>query len=114
MLAGTGLTPLFPVWQADTAQLARDMTACGLRAVLVCVDRSQMPAAFAGRVFDEALLADLPPGVDPCGENGEFHTFCAAGPMFSRPIPVQTGVSVERDGFVFTDLVLDTRAGTCA
>ena len=114
MLAGTGLSPLFPLWQADTAQLAREMTAGGLRAVLVCVDPRQVPAAFAGRVFDETLLDELPPGVDPCGENGEFHTFCAAGPMFSRPIPVQAGVSVERDGFVFADLLLDAPGGACA
>ena len=114
MLAGTGLTPLFPLWRADTARLARDMTAGGLRAVLVCVDPRQMPATFAGRVFDQTLLDELPAGVDPCGENGEFHTFCAAGPMFSRSIPVQTGATVERDGFVFTDLVLGAQEATCA
>jgi diphthamide synthase (EF-2-diphthine--ammonia ligase) len=89
------------------------MTASGLRAVLVCVDPRRMPAAFAGRIFDDALLCELPAGVDPCGENGEFHTFCAAGPMFSQPIPVQAGASVERDGFVFTDLVLDAQGGAC-
>lgn len=109
MLAGTGLSPLFPLWQSETAQLAREMTADGLRAVLVCVDPSRLPPAFAGRVFDETLLGELPPSVDPCGENGEFHTFCTAGPMFSRPIPVRAGVSVERDGFVFADLLLDER-----
>jgi uncharacterized protein (TIGR00290 family) len=108
MLAASGLAPVFPLWHADTAQLAREMTASGLRAVLVCVDPKHLPAAFAGRIFDEQLLAELPRGVDPCGENGEFHTFCCAGPMFERPIPVRAGSTVERDGFVFSDLLLDT------
>ena len=107
MLAGSGITPVFPLWHADTARLARDMTENGLRAVLVCVDPKHLPHAFAGRTFDDRLLAELPPGVDPCGENGEFHTFCCAGPMFERPIPVRTGSTVERDGFVFSDLLLD-------
>jgi uncharacterized protein (TIGR00290 family) len=104
-LTGTGLRPLFPIWNPDTAGLARDMVAAGLRATLVCVDPKVLPAAFAGRDFDAALLTDLPPGVDPCGERGEFHTFAWNGPMFSHPVPFQRGEVVERDGFVFADLV---------
>jgi len=106
-LAGTGIEPLFPLWGTvdDTPALARAMMAGGLRATLSCVDPRQLSPAFAGREFDASLLADLPPGVDPCGENGEFHTFCHAGPMFARPVPVRTGEVVERDGFVFADLV---------
>jgi len=104
-LAGTGLRPLFPIWNPDTAGLARDMVAAGLRATLVCVDPKVLPAAFAGRDFDAALLAELAPDVDPCGERGEFHTFAWAGPMFSQPLAFQRGEVVERDGFVFADLV---------
>lgn len=113
-LAGSGIAPVFPLWQADTARLAKEMTASGLRAVLVCVDPKQLSGAFAGRTFDDTLLAELPPAVDPCGENGEFHTFCCAGPMFARPIPLRPGGSVERDGFVFSDLLLDDGSGACA
>ena len=113
MLAGTGLTPVFPLWQADTRLLAQEMTAGGLRAVLVCVDPKQLAPSFAGRSFDDRLLADLPLSVDPCGENGEFHTFCCAGPMFDRPIPVRSGSTVERDGFVYSDLLLDLQASAC-
>jgi uncharacterized protein (TIGR00290 family) len=92
-LAGSGLTPIFPLWQVPTAQLARDMISGGLRARLSCVDSRQLDASFAGREFNESLLRDLPPGVDPCGENGEFHTCVYAGPMFRVPIvidPVET------------------------
>jgi len=103
-LAGTGLTSLFPLWQIPTPTLARDMIASGLRAVLTCVDPKQLPARFAGCAFDGDLLAALPPGVDPCGENGEFHTFAYAGPMFERPIAIAGGEVVERDGFVFADV----------
>ena len=103
-LAGTGLEPLFPVWQIPTAQLARDMIAAGLRARITCVDPKVLPADFAGREFDAAFLADLPPTVDPCGENGEFHSFVYDGPGLSKPIQVLTGEIVERDGFVFADL----------
>lgn len=110
-LAGTGLTPLFPLWGRPTAQLAREMLAGGLRARLTCVDPRALEPAFAGRAFDTALLADLPPEVDPCGERGEFHTFCHAGPMFSGPIPILTGDTVTRDGFTFTDLHLDLGLG---
>jgi uncharacterized protein (TIGR00290 family) len=104
-LAGTGLEPLFPVWQLPTAQLARDMIAAGIRAKLTCVDPQRLSPDFAGRDFDERFLTELPPGVDPCGENGEFHTFVSDGPMFRHPIPVRTGEIVERDGFVFADLM---------
>lgn len=106
-LAGTGIEPLFPVWgtPADTPALARAMIAVGFRATLACVDPRHLPPAFAGRAFDIGLLADLPTGVDPCGENGEFHTFCHAGPVFDRPIPIRVGDVVERDGFTFADLI---------
>jgi uncharacterized protein (TIGR00290 family) len=104
-LAGTGLKPHFPIWNPDTAGLARDMVDAGLKASLVCVDPRVLDAGFAGRTFDATLLADLPPGVDPCGERGEFHTFAWDGPMFQHPVPVKAGVVVERDGFVFADLV---------
>ncbi|MCS7045275.1 MAG: adenine nucleotide alpha hydrolase [Gemmataceae bacterium] len=105
-LAGTGIEPLFPLWGTtdDTPALARAMLAAGLQAVLACVDSSRLPSTFAGREFDTRLLSELPGSVDPCGERGEFHTFCYAGPMFQRPIPVSVGDVVERDGFYFADL----------
>ena len=107
-LAGSGLTALFPLWRiADTAELARTMIAGGLEARLTCVDPRALAPDFAGRRFDLALLADLPPGVDPCGERGEFHSFAYAGPMFAEPIAVAPGERVERGGFVFCDLVAD-------
>ena len=107
MLAGSGITPLFPLWgsAADTPALAREMLAGGLRAVLTCVDPKQLQATFCGRHYDAALLTELPATVDPCGENGEFHTFCWAGPMFSHDIPVTVGEGVNRDGFCFCDLL---------
>jgi uncharacterized protein (TIGR00290 family) len=104
-LDGTGIRPLFPIWQRDTCALAAEMIAGGLRARVACLDPRRLPAAFAGREFDAAFLADLPESVDPCGENGEFHTFAYAGPMFGSPVPVRCEGTVERDGFVFTDLV---------
>ena len=104
-LAGTGIAPLFPLWGSATGRLARDMIAGGLEAYVTCVDPRKMPASFAGRRFDLDLLADLPAGVDPCAENGEFHTFASAGPMFARPIAVETGEVVTRDGFVFCDVM---------
>jgi uncharacterized protein (TIGR00290 family) len=105
-LAGCGLEPLFPLWLRPTAALAQEMLAGGLRAVLTCVDPKQVPRSLAGREFAGDLLGDLPAGVDPCGENGEFHTFAYAGPMFEREIPVSVGDVVERDGFVFADVQL--------
>ncbi len=106
-LAGTGLEPMFPIWTtaAETPDLARRMLAGGLRAVLTCVDPKQLVGPFAGRQFDAALLAELPAGVDPCGERGEFHTFCYGGPMFSAAIAVQVGETVTREGFCFADVV---------
>ena len=104
-LAGTGITPLFPLWQRETGKLARDMIAAGLVAHLTCVDPTKLDAKFAGHTFDHALLAELPGSVDPCGENGEFHTFVSAGPMFLRPVPARIGEVVARDGFVFADIL---------
>ena len=104
-LAGTGIEPVFPLWQLDTNQLARTMIASGLRAYLTCVDPQKLSPSFAGRVFDAELLDDLPSGIDPCGENGEFHTFACAGPMFQRGVEVEPGEVVERDGFVFADFM---------
>lgn len=103
-LAGTGLEPLFPLWELPTHDLAREMIASGLRARITCIDKKALDASFAGREFDEALLAHLPPSVDPCGENGEFHTFAYAGPMFRHPIRVTGGELRDADGFVFADL----------
>jgi uncharacterized protein (TIGR00290 family) len=104
-LQGTGLEPLFPVWQIPTQQLSRDMIAAGVRAKITCVDPAKLAKSFAGRDYDLALLESLPSGVDACGENGEFHTFVYDAPVFSHPIRVQTGDVVERDGFVFADLL---------
>lgn len=105
-LAGSGLTPLFPLWRAtSTHELAAEMMAGGLKAILTCVDTRVLAPGFAGRPFDAALVADLPAGVDPCGENGEFHSFVWDGPMFARPLDVAPGVIVERGGFVFADVV---------
>ena len=104
-LAGTGLEPIFPVWGIPTGRLAEEMMSGGLRARLTCVDPRRLPPEFAGREWDRTLLQELPEGVDPCGENGEFHSFCWAGPMFSGEIPVQAGEHVERDGFCYADLL---------
>ncbi len=104
-LANTGLESLFPLWQIPTDELAREMINGGLRARLVCVNPKALDSGFAGRDFDEQLLHDLPENVDPCGENGEFHTFAYAGPMFNQPIPITSGERVERDGFWFADLL---------
>jgi diphthamide synthase (EF-2-diphthine--ammonia ligase) len=100
-----GMTPVFPLWGKDTRQLAGDMVAGGLSAYLTCVDPRQLDRAFAGRRFNRDLLRDLPGQVDPCGENGEFHTFANAGPMFRSEMNVSVGEIVERDGFVFADLL---------
>jgi uncharacterized protein (TIGR00290 family) len=103
-MAPTGLECVFPIWGEDTAELSRWMIA-NLTATLVCVDPAQVPAGLAGRAYDEALLADLPPSADPCGERGEFHTFVSNAPNFSAPIDVTPGETVEREGFWFADLV---------
>jgi len=105
-LAGTGIAPVFPLWGRPTAALARAMIDAGVETYLVCVDLKQLPRSLAGRRFDHALLAELPPNADPCGENGEFHSCVVAGPMFSRAIAVMPGATVERDGFAYADLVL--------
>ena len=104
-LAGTGIEPLFPLWQRPTDRLARDMIAGGLETYLATVDLKKLPSSFAGRKFDATLLADFPDGIDPCGENGEFHSCVVAGPMFSRRIEVSVGETIERDGFAYADLL---------
>lgn len=101
----TGLEPVFPVWGLPTAALAREMIVSGVRAKLTCVDTDKLDRSFVGREFDEALLADLPGDVDPCGERGEFHSFVYAGPMFRDALPVTVGERVARDQFVFADLI---------
>lgn len=104
-LQGTGLEPLFPLWQIPTEHLSREMISTGIKAKITCVDPSKIAKSFAGLEYDVALLNALPSGADPCGENGEFHTFVYDAPVFSRPIEVQAGKIVERDGFVFADLL---------
>ncbi|MEA2992640.1 MAG: hypothetical protein QOD40_1560 [Alphaproteobacteria bacterium] len=104
-LAGTGITPLFPLWGRPTAALAREMIDGGVETYLVCIDLKQLPRDFAGRRFDHDLLAALPATTDPCGENGEFHSCVVGGPMFSRAISVALGETVEREGFAYADLV---------
>jgi diphthamide synthase (EF-2-diphthine--ammonia ligase) len=105
MLAPTGIEPVFPLWGRPTGALAEEMIGRGIRARITCVDPRVLDARFAGREYDERLLAELPAGVDPCGENGEFHTFVHDGPGFAAPLAVRTGEVVERDGFVFADVV---------
>ncbi|MGC1785936.1 MAG: ATP-binding protein [Terriglobales bacterium] len=107
-LRGTGLEPIFPLWGRDTRQLIREMLDSRLRARIVCVDPSKLDGDFIGRDLDQDLLSRLPAAVDPCGENGEFHTFAHAGPMFSQPIPIKGGETVRRDGFLFADVLPDT------
>lgn len=104
-LKPTGLEPIFPLWDLPTPDLAREMIAGGLRCKLACVDTKQLPASFAGRDFDSALLAELPASVDPCGEKGEFHTCVYDGPIFSEPINLDAGEVVNRDGFVYADFL---------
>ncbi len=104
-LHGTGITPVFPLWHRPTAALAAEMLACGLRAVITCVDPAQAPAELAGAWYDEELLRELPAGVDPCGERGEFHTFVVDGPGFHTGLDVVVGEVIERDGFVFADVL---------
>jgi uncharacterized protein (TIGR00290 family) len=104
-MSGTGLMPLFPIWGRPTRELAGEMVAAGLQAHVTCVDPRKLDRSFAGRIFDARFLVDLPGDVDPCGENGEFHSFAVAGPMFAHPVAVAPGEIVERDGFVFADLL---------
>lgn len=104
-LQGTGIAPLFPLWGRPTDRMAREIIAAGFVAHLVTCDTRMLPASFAGRRFDDSLLADLPEGIDPCGEKGEFHTAVTAGPIFAAPIPVTVGETVLRDGFAYTDLI---------
>ena len=104
-MAGTGLEPIFPVWGLPTGELAREMIAAGMRAKLTCVDTGKLDRSFAGREFDDRLLAELPEGVDPCGERGEFHSFVYAGPMFDSAIEISVGEMVVREQFVFADLM---------
>lgn len=104
-LSAVGMTAVFPLWQRPTSQLARDMIGAGVEAHLATVDLARLPRSFAGRRFDSALLSELPSDVDPCGENGEFHSFVAAGPMFARPVEVVPGETVVRDGFAYADLM---------
>jgi len=106
-LAGSRITPVFPLWGRDTTVLVREMLDSGLRARLTCVDTAKLPAAFAGRELDTSLLAELPPGTDPCAENGEFHTCAYAGPMFAKPISLVPGVMEQRDGFAFADFTCE-------
>ena len=109
MLARIGMRGLFPLWHRDTARLAAEFVRRGYKAILACVDSRALAAEFAGREFDAALLADLPRGVDPCGENGEFHTFVYGGPIFAHPLAVRRGQIVVREGrFVYCDLVEST------
>jgi diphthamide synthase (EF-2-diphthine--ammonia ligase) len=108
-LAGTGITPVFPLWERPTPELAQAMIASGLEAYLATVDLKKLPMEFAGRKFDQQLLADLPDGIDPCGENGEFHTCVVAGPMFAHRLAVTPAERVERDGYAYCDLVMEER-----
>jgi diphthamide synthase (EF-2-diphthine--ammonia ligase) len=106
-MAGSGLEPLFPIWNTkSTAALAEDMIRAGLKARLTCVNPQRLDKRFAGRDFDRAFLSELPPEVDPCGENGEFHSFAYAGPMFTHAINIEPGEIVDRDGYTFADLTL--------
>ena len=113
-MRGVGLAPLFPLWKLDTRQLIHDMCASGLRSRIVCLDPKKLSASFAGRDVNQKLVEDFPAGIDPCGENGEFHTFVYDGPMFKHPIPVQSGEAVTRDGFVFIDLSMCEPAAVTA
>lgn len=106
-LSAAGMEAIYPLWQRETKALAEDMISSGLVAHIVCLDPRRIDRKFAGRRFDRELLRELPPGIDPCGENGEFHTVVSAGPMFKAAIPVTIGETVERDGFVFTDVLTD-------
>ena len=104
-LHGSGIVPIFPLWGMPTGQLSRDMLAGGLKAVITCIDPNQLASSFAGRSYDAAFLDELPEKVDPCGEYGEFHSFACDGPMFRYPIRTSLGETVQRDGFIFTDIL---------
>lgn len=104
-LSGSGVAPIFPIWGMDTRVLSTTMLESGLRAQITCVDPSQLAPEFSGREYDASFLSDVPPGVDPCGENGEFHSFAFDGPMFGHEINIQVGETTNRDNFVFTDLL---------
>jgi diphthamide synthase (EF-2-diphthine--ammonia ligase) len=109
-MAGSGLEPMFPIWKTKpTAELAQEMLAAGLQARLTCIDPRKLDRSFVGRTFDRQLLADFPQEVDPCGENGEFHSFAFDGPMFHQPIRQRLGDVVDRDGFVFADVLLESK-----
>jgi uncharacterized protein (TIGR00290 family) len=108
-LAGTGIVPIFPLWNQPTRELVGKMLSAGLKAYITCVDTRKLPVRFAGRELTEELLSELPEGVDPCAENGEYHSVAVAGPMFSKPLAVEIGEIVERDGFAFADIVPRTR-----
>jgi diphthamide synthase (EF-2-diphthine--ammonia ligase) len=110
-LKGTGLEPIFPLWNLPTGPLAEQMIASGMRAKLTCIDPGKLSSTFAGRDYDSSLLVDLPDEVDPCGENGEFHSFAYDGPMFQYPLQVEAGKVIERDGFVFADLLQTPPSG---
>ncbi|MCY4159620.1 MAG: adenine nucleotide alpha hydrolase [Bacteroidetes bacterium] len=105
ILSNTGLEPIFPIWMQPTRELAETMVLSGLQATITCIDPKHLPEDFAGRQFDAEFLESLPPGIDPCGENGEFHTFCHSGPMYPAPIRVMTGEVVKRSGFVYADVI---------
>ncbi|CAN5697751.1 ATPase [soil metagenome] len=113
-MAVAGIQPLFPVWHRDTSRFVRELLDLGFRAVLVCVDTTLLDSSFAGRMLDEALLDELPDGVDPCGENGEFHTFVFDGPYFSTPIGFVLGERVTRDGICYQDLVPESQHLECS
>jgi len=104
-LSLVGITPIFPLWKEDTMELAKKIVEAGFRAIITCVDETRLKSDFAGREFDEEFLADLPSGIDPCGENGEFHTFVYDGPIFRKRVNFVVGEGVTRDGFRFTDLL---------
>jgi len=105
MLSGKSISPLFPIWKRPTNSLAREMIASGLKAIITCVDPKKLSPTFAGREFSASFLDDLPEGIDPCGENGEFHSFVYDSPLFKNPLSVQLGEVIERDGFVFADVL---------
>jgi len=109
-LRPAGIKPLFPLWDIPTDRLAREMIDHGLRSKVVCVDKQKLPESFAGRDFDKAMVRNLPPGIDPCGERGEFHTCVYAGPMFNQPIDLVQGEIVDRDGFLYADFAVAAAA----